>query len=48
VLPTLADKDNHVIDALRYAVEDLRRGAFVTAGPILVTEKRTYFGDYVG
>jgi phage terminase large subunit len=48
VLPTLADKDNHVIDALRYAVEDLRRGTFVTAGPILVTEKRTYFGDYVG
>lgn len=25
VLPVLADKDNHVIDALRYAVEELRR-----------------------
>ena len=27
VLPVLKDKDNHVIDALRYAVEGLRRGA---------------------
>jgi phage terminase large subunit len=25
VLPELADKNNHVIDALRYAVEDVRR-----------------------
>lgn len=27
VLPVLEDKDNHVIDALRYAVEGLRRGS---------------------
>lgn len=26
VLPELADEDNHVIDALRYALEDVRRG----------------------
>ena len=27
VLPVLADKDNHVIDALRYALEGARRAA---------------------
>ena len=27
VLPVLSDKNNHVIDALRYAVEAVRRGA---------------------
>jgi phage terminase large subunit len=32
VLPVLADKDNHVIDALRYAVEGLRR-----KGPVIVS-----------
>jgi phage terminase large subunit len=26
ILPVLADKENHVIDSLRYAVEDIRRG----------------------
>jgi phage terminase large subunit len=29
VLPILSDKNNHVIDALRYAVEAVRRGAAV-------------------
>lgn len=37
VLPVLADKDNHVIDALRYALEGVRRSAGVfevaTAAP---------------
>lgn len=28
VLPVLADKENHTIDALRYAVEELRRSGF--------------------
>lgn len=27
VLPVLEDKNNHVIDALRYSIEDLRRGS---------------------
>jgi hypothetical protein len=31
VLPVLADKDNHTIDAPRYAVEDLRRAATMVA-----------------
>jgi phage terminase large subunit len=30
ILPVLEDKHNHVIDALRYSVENLRRGAWVT------------------
>jgi phage terminase large subunit len=34
VLPVLEDKQNHVIDALRYAVEGLRRaGKRVNARP---------------
>jgi len=36
VLPKLADKDNHVIDALRYGIEDVRRAARVVK-PIVVT-----------
>jgi phage terminase large subunit len=36
VLPKLADMDNHTIDALRYAVEDVRRAAKVVK-PIVVT-----------
>lgn len=31
VLPILSDKDNHVIDALRYAVEGMRRGTYTLA-----------------
>jgi phage terminase large subunit len=34
VLPVLADKDNHVIDALRYAVEGLRRNTYVLTGAL--------------
>lgn len=33
ILPVLADKDNHLIDALRYAVEALRRAKPPTAQP---------------
>jgi phage terminase large subunit len=35
VLPVLEDRQNHVIDALRYALEDVRRGA-VTAAPLRI------------
>lgn len=34
VLPVLEDRDNHVIDALRYALEDVRRSGAVTAAPL--------------
>jgi phage terminase large subunit len=37
VLPKLADKDNHVIDALRYANEGARRAASVVRKPIPVS-----------
>ena len=37
VLPVLEDKDNHVIDALRYACEGARRAASVTKRPVLQT-----------
>jgi phage terminase large subunit len=33
VLPVLADKDNHVIDALRYACEGVRRATAVRERP---------------
>jgi phage terminase large subunit len=33
ILPVLEDKDNHVIDALRYACEGLRRAPKLTAVP---------------
>lgn len=45
VLPKLADDHNHVIDAIRYAVEDLRRAA-ILAIPLVITQPRTFFGDY--
>jgi phage terminase large subunit len=32
ILPILADKDNHVIDALRYALEGTRRSNYSLAG----------------
>ncbi len=34
VLPVLEDRHNHVIDALRYALEDVRRRGVVTAAPL--------------
>jgi phage terminase large subunit len=37
VLPVLADKDNHVIDALRYALEGARRAANVRKRTVLKT-----------
>lgn len=46
VLPKFADKHNHVIDAIRYAVEDLRRAA-IFAVPLVLTQPRTFFGDYI-
>jgi phage terminase large subunit len=36
VLPVLADKDNHVIDALRYACEGARRAVAVRPAPVSV------------
>jgi phage terminase large subunit len=45
VLPTLADKENHTIDALRYAVEAIRRASRTNVFPIIVTKPRVYFGD---
>lgn len=37
VLPKLADKDNHVIDALRYALEGARRASRTRERPKLIT-----------
>jgi phage terminase large subunit len=48
VLPVLSDKHNHTIDALRYAVEAVRRSVSMNAKPIFVTTPRVYFGDNVG
>jgi phage terminase large subunit len=45
VMPKLADKDNHTIDALRYAIEPVRRNMIITGFPEVVTRPRTYFGD---
>lgn len=36
VLPVLSDKDNHVIDALRYACEGARRAALTPKSPTVV------------
>ncbi len=44
VLPKLADEHNHVIDAVRYAVEDLRRESKIII-PIILTAPRVYVGD---
>lgn len=46
VLPKFADQHNHVIDAIRYSVEDLRRAAPLVQ-PVVISQPRTYFGDYV-
>ena len=43
ILPVLADKDNHVIDAARYGVEGLRR-----ARPKAQAEKPRKANDYTG
>lgn len=44
VLPKFADQHNHVIDAIRYSVEDLRRSAPI-GRPIVISQPRTYLGD---
>lgn len=46
VLPVLSDKDNHLIDALRYACEGARRISAVkpTARPPRVVTNRTWMG----
>lgn len=44
VLPVLEDKDNHVIDALRYACEGARRSIKEKREPIVV--QRTYGGNH--
>jgi phage terminase large subunit len=36
VLPVLEDRHNHAVDALRYALEDVRRRAVVTAAPLRI------------
>ncbi len=49
VLPKLADKNNNTIDALRYAVESLRReGDIAMVSPIIVTTAPHHFGDHPG
>jgi phage terminase large subunit len=45
VLPSLLDKDNHTIDAVRYAVESVRRTVVGTGGFGVVAQPREYFGD---
>lgn len=44
VLPELADEDNNVIDAVRYAVEEERRGGAIVV-PGVFSAKRTTMGD---
>ena len=44
VLPRLADEDNHTIDAIRYAVEDERRGVTLNAYPEVVRQGYVPFG----
>jgi len=48
VLPTLAKKDNHTIDALRYAIEGVRRAIGAGVAPIIISTPRVYYGDNVG
>lgn len=46
VLPVLEDKENHVIDALRYAVEGLRRaGKPIADRPRMAISDYSVFGD---
>lgn len=44
ILPTLADEDNHVIDACRYALEEVRRNVIPTAFPEVVSVPKQYPG----
>jgi hypothetical protein len=45
VLPKLEDDHNHTIDAVRYAVESVRRTIVSTGGFGVLSERREYFGD---
>jgi phage terminase large subunit len=42
VLPVLEDKNNHTIDALRYALEELRRSGFKPSDDKPVAKRRDY------
>ena len=42
VLPVLADKDNHVIDALRYALEGARRAMLTKRKPVIEKPKHAF------
>lgn len=44
ILPILADKDNHLIDAARYGLEALRRGGAKARAPIEPAKRRDYTG----
>lgn len=44
ILPVLADKDNHLIDAARYGLEALRRGGAKARPPVENKPKRDYRG----
>ena len=46
ILPVLSDKDNHVIDALRYALEGIRRVA--TVKPATVRRSPAISGSWMG
>lgn len=47
VLPLLEDRHNHIIDALRYAVEPLRRGLVIPfARPLIIAGTRRAPGAY--
>jgi phage terminase large subunit len=46
VLPVLSDKDNHVIDALRYALEGIRRVAAVK--PVVARKQPAIAGSWMG
>lgn len=44
VLPIFSDKNNHMIDSLRYALEGIRRAARVEpTGPVVIPQIRTAF-----
>ncbi|KAF1692661.1 PBSX family phage terminase large subunit [Pseudoxanthomonas koreensis] len=44
ILPLLADKDNHTIDALRYALEELRRSGYKPSANAPRERKRSDYG----
>lgn len=46
ILPVIEDKDNHLIDALRYAVEGLhRKGKLIVAEEAIAVGKRSDYGE---